>query len=392
MRKLYIVLITHVFFIGGILAQRNASTPMNFHITTEEHVQQDLTTPTCEILSPKTGSTYSGNTISLRYLVDIKQNIPYKVKFLVAGKEVVPIQSNSSDGSTSKGAVLAGVEVELPMPQEMNREVAVSIQLVNSSGLMPEPKTIMLRYVGEMPKPTLHIFAVGISEYPASDLPNLNYAAKDAEDFVETITTSDLSMYRECLPTLIRNKEATTRNLRKELMQVKNRVSQEDVVMLFFSGHGMHQNKKSYFLTSDVSAEDYYNGLDFSFIRDCMTEMANNKKCRVIVFMDACHSGAMYNTKGTVQDITFASPGIIGFYSSTAGELSAEERSLQNGVFTRVLLDGLKGKAVDSEGQITIHTLETYVKQQVREQTHNRQTPIIENATGNAVLFYTKKQ
>ena len=64
---------------------------------------------------------------------------------------------------------------------------------------------------------------------------------------------------------------------------------------------------------------------------------------------------------------------------------------MQNGVFTRVLLDGLKGGAKNKDGQVTIHQLDAYVKQHVAEETNGKQTPLIENATGDAVLFQIKK-
>lgn len=349
--------------------------------------------PTCEILSPARGSTYSTPTVHLRYRVQADPTTTYTVKFLVAGQEVFPIPQDAPKGTKTKGVqVVEGTDVELPMPQDLGRETAVSIQVVDAYGTWAEPKSITLKYEGEKPKPTLHILSIGVSDYPASDLQNLNYAAKDAQDFVQTITTSDLSMYKEVKPTLITNSEATTANLRRQLTQLTSRVAQGDVVMLFFSGHGINQNKERYFMTVNASAEEYYNGLDFNFIRERMTDMAESKLCRVIVFMDACHSGAMFGAKGSVKDITFAAPGIIGFYSSTASEQSQETDKLQNGVFTRVLLNGLKGGAMDKDGQVTIHQLDSYVKQQVSAQTKGKQTPIVENATGDAVLFHIKKK
>ena len=346
--------------------------------------------PTCDILFPHKGSTYSTPTIRLRYLANVDPSTTATVRFLVAGQEVVPIQSNI-DGETAKGVrIVNGSEVELPMPQEVGRETPVAIQVVDGYGTWAEMKSITLKYVGEKPKPTLHLLSVGVSDYDADDLQTLNYAAKDAQDFVRTIASSDLSMYKEMKPTLLVNSEATTRKIQRELSHLVSRVAQGDVVMLFFSGHGIVHNKERYFMTADASAEDYYNGLEFDFIRKRMTEMSADKQCRVLIFMDACHSGAMTGTKGSIQDITFATPGVIGFYSSTAGEQSAELDKLQNGVFTRVLLDGLKGGAKDAEGQVTLHTLDTYVKENVKAKTKGKQTPIVENATGDAVLFHVK--
>lgn len=348
--------------------------------------------PVCEILSPAKGSSYSTPTIRVRYLVKAAPETDYTVHFLVGGIEVEPIEQEQKKGSKSKAVTIAqGVEKELPMPQEIGREVPVSLQVKTADGIYAEPKTIMLKYAGEKPKPTLHLLAVGVSNYPAEDLTNLTYASKDAQDFVQTISNSDLSMYKEMQPTLLLNNTATTQIIKRELTKLTSRVAQGDVVMLYFSGHGINQDKERYFMTYNSSAEEYYNALDFNFIRDRMTTMSEDKKCRVIIFMDACHSGAMLGTKGAVKDITFAAPGIIGFYSSTASEQSAETDKMQNGVFTRVLLDGLKGGAKNKDGQVTIHQLDAYVKQHVAEETNGKQTPLIENATGDAVLFQIKK-
>ncbi|MBQ4394528.1 MAG: caspase family protein [Paludibacteraceae bacterium] len=347
--------------------------------------------PTCEILSPAKGSTYSTPTIKLRYVVNVDPRTTPIVQFYVAGKEVHPIEAQPEKGKTSKGAtVVRGTEAELPMPQNIGSEIPVSIQVHDGFGNYGEFKTITLKYVGEKPKPTLHLLAVGVSDYPASDLQNLSYAAKDARDFIQTISSSDLSMYKEMKPILITDAQATTKSLQRQLYQLTSRAAQGDVIMLFFSGHGVVKNDERYFMSYDASAEEYYNGLEFEFIRKRMHELSADKQCRVIVFMDACHSGAMAGMKGHVKDITFATPGIIGFYSSTAGEESAETDKLQNGVFTRVLLNGLKGAAKDKDGQVTLHTLDAYIKQNVSAQTKGKQTPIVENTTGDAVLFHVK--
>lgn len=343
--------------------------------------------PTCAIISPMTGSIYNTPSIRMRYIATADPGLNYIVRFSVDGNEVKPMQA----GKTKNAQVEQGVEVELPMPtNNINRETIISIQVKDDSGAWSDPSTITLKYVNEK-KPSLHIFAVGISDYPASDLQNLNYAAKDAQDFVQTISESDLEMYKEVKQHLIMNKDAKAAILRTRLTELSQRVSQDDVVMLYFSGHGINQNDEKYFITYDASAEEYYNGLSFEFIKRRMLDMVA-KHCRVIVFMDACHSGAMFGIKGSAKEITFATPGVIGFYSSTANEKSAEMEKLQNGVFTNVLLSGLKGGAVNKEGQITIQQLSSFISNQVSDKTDGKQTPIVENPVGDAVLFRIKKK
>ena len=61
-----------------------------------------------------------------------------------------------------------------------------------------------------------------------------------------------------------------------------------------------------------------------------------------------------------------------------------------NLIFTKALLEGLKGAAVDQDGNITLDALELYIREQVRKATGGRQMPIFENRQGNYILFEKK--
>ena len=121
--------------------------------------------PTCKILSPADGSTYSSNTIRLRYTTNLRPN-NYIVSFYINGPKVEPISIG-----TEKGVKLEqGTEVELPMPQNIDEEAWIVVRIEDLNGTHADPQTINVKYVGEKKKPALRIFAVGISEYPAADL------------------------------------------------------------------------------------------------------------------------------------------------------------------------------------------------------------------------------
>ncbi len=341
--------------------------------------------PTCEILSPATGSTFTTSTVRLRYTTNLAPE-NYTIHFLVNGAEVEPIPSG-----TDKGArVVQGKEVELPMPAnlKLGSDVIITIRVHDDNGIWADPKSITMMYTGEVRKPTLHIFAVGISEYPAADLQDLKYAAKDAQDFVKAVTHSNLQMYSNINPVIILNQDATADNIRTRLTRLSRNVKQDDVVMLFFSGHGINENEDRFFLTYNVSSvENYVNGVEFSFIRKRMKDMVS-KNSHVIVFLDACHSGAMAGTKGTAKGITLATPGVIGYYSSTADQKSAEIDNLENGVFTKAILNALDEKIAKGESEITAQQLWDYIVRYVGEQTNNNQSPIYENEIGEYILLH----
>ncbi len=340
--------------------------------------------PTCHILSPKDGDPYSTPTIKLRYEITNAPSEKYSVQFFVAGFRASPITQAQKKGAH----VVNGTEVELRMPQ--NKLTAVSVRIVDANGFpISEDTTITLEYKNQR-KPTLHVFAVGLSEYPVTDLEDLKYGAKDAQDFVSTIKSLDCSIYKEVKQTVMLNKEATADNVRSKLMQLTTNVAQEDVVMLFFSGHGLNKDDEWYFMTYNVSASQYVNALDFGFIKKQMQKMSKDKNCHVFIFMDACHSGGMYGQKGSAKNITAAMPGVIGYYSSAASEKSRESDELRNGVFTYALINGLQGRGIASnnEGQITTSTLRDYIENELKQ---IGQTPIYDNQSGDYVIFYKKK-
>jgi len=162
------------------------------------------------------------------------------------------------------------------------------------------------------------------------------------------------------------------------------------VILLFFSGHGAKEGAETYFLSCNAESNDLFSSaVDFDIIRSALKRM-KDKKCKIIIFMDACHSGSMYGIRGAAETFSMAEPDIIGFYSSTEAQKSNESEQWENGIFTKALLEGIKGKAVDEEGNITLDALELYIRNQVRQATNGRQMPIFENRQGNFILFEKK--
>ena len=334
--------------------------------------------PTCKILSPY---------VTIRYLVNVGNGLTYKLRVSVNGEDIEPEYLSEN----SKGVKVAqGKEMSIKVPRKQGEPCIISMYAIDSEGLLGEPQKLRLHYVGEQPKPKLHLFAVGVSDYSSKDLSPLSYASKDAEDFIKTINGLNTDLYSEVSNTLLVNKNATRNNVLRDLKKLVSNVDQRDVVMLYFSGHGIKDGEDTFFMTSDSSAEDTFTAVNFSEIKTRIRTLIDDMKCHVVLFMDTCHSGAMYGMKGSTQEISMKIPELVGFYSSTSGQQSAELDKLQNGAFTHAILNALKGGAKNANGEITINNLEAYVKKSVKEQTNNRQDPIIENKLGDAVLFKIK--
>ena len=338
-----------------------------------------VTPPTVAILSPKDGTGYDLDEVVIRYEAKTADG---------KAPEIMVSIDNEPYDMTAKGVRRVGDELRLKLP---SKEGVRRIQLIakDSRGLNSEPVYLTLRYTGEQLKPALHLLAVGVGQYDDPNIADLAHAAKDAKDIARAVAGANPEGYRKIEePILLTDAHATAVSLKTALMQLARSVRQDDVAILYFSGHGAQENDETYFLTSDaVEGNLYATAVNFNDIRTAMRILVD-KHCRVVVFMDACHAGALYNTKSISRTLQFAQPGVIGFYSSTDSQQSNEAEKWQNGVFTRALLDGLAGEARDGQGNITTLELERYIKTTVANETDGIQTPIVENNVGDFILFY----
>lgn len=345
--------------------------------------------PIIKFLSPADKSQYSSSEVTVRYQAKVFDGSTPTLRVWINGIEVSGVQNN--EVATDKGVAPAYQEIVLTLPREKERPCGIMLEVVDGSGYPSENESISLYYVGEAPKPTLHIFSVGVSDYGSKSLTKLGYASKDATDFVKTVTASDLSLYdKVASPVVLTDKSATKSNIEKDLSKLVRDVEQDDVVMLFFSGHGVMDGNDAYFMSVDADGDEPYTGVDFSLIKKSLLKMTD-KHCRVVIFMDACHSGAMFSAKSSIKPITFADSDIIGFYSSSASQTSAEFKGDENGVFTKALIEALKGKAKNADGEITTNSLQSYISDYVSARTNGRQSAIVENKQGNIVLYNVKK-
>ena len=74
--------------------------------------------------------------------------------------------------------------------------------------------------------------------------------------------------------------------------------------------------------------------------------------------------------------------------ASGANEVSAEDNTLEHGVFTYYLVEGLRGKAdFDGDGLITVDEVYRYVSERVPQATGQEQHPIKKGTVeGNLIL------
>ncbi|MGP0092646.1 MAG: caspase domain-containing protein [Xanthobacteraceae bacterium] len=338
--------------------------------------------PVITILSPADGAEVKSSEVTVEYTMR-----------LPPGLAIINVRATIDDrpaGEGEKGLVPVGDDSRLtkrvPVPP---RDATLSLIAVTEAGVASEPASIRLHWVGpkvQAQLPTLYALVIGISKYAAPGL-SLNLAAKDADDFAAVLMTQQGTFYQKVVVKKLTNEEATERNIRLGLEWLKdNAKTREDRAILFFSGHGASTPAlTSYLLPQDVDPTKLIaTALDKSLIFNALRGLPG----KVMVFLDACHAAAgleaaggglrHLDTVGLVNELADAQNGIISFVSSQGSEVSYENAEWNNGAFTKALVDGLSGKAIEA-GEHEILTIDLYrwVLKRVGSLTDKRQTPIM---------------
>lgn len=128
-----------------------------------------------------------------------------------------------------------------------------------------------------------------------------------------------------------------------------------DIGILYFAGHGYVNELGGFIVTPDH--KHYDEGISMNHILD----LANGSRIRnKVIILDCCKSGVFGNpTKNT--SITPINSGTSILTSSRENEVSKEING--RGVFTNLLIEGLKGGAADVRGHISPGGLYAYIDQ-----------------------------
>ncbi|MEN8121986.1 MAG: caspase family protein [Bacteroidota bacterium] len=289
----------------------------------------------------------------------------------------------------------------------------IQVSATNVRGFESLKETFSIIYDIEETKPDLYLIAIGVSEYH-NNMYNLDFAAKDAED-ISSLFKDENSGFENVHSIKVLNKNATVENVLKLKSQLNNS-KVDDVVVLFFAGHGMLDPEMDYYLaTTEVDVNDMPNSaLRYDYLEGLFDGIPARKK---VIIIDACHSGEVdkdeeftdtdmeitdenvvlrniqsanalvTETKITTQSsfelmkMMFADirrgTGSTVISSAGGGEFAYETEENKNGVFTYVLLNGIISKKADlnKDGDIMISELRDYVSFTVSRLTKGYQNP-----------------
>jgi hypothetical protein len=327
---------------------------------------------------------YDGDRVIIRYEAKTSDGLPALINISVDG---APLDANNLSLG-AKGVRRASDELEIPLPAKGGTRNIALVAVDEKNGLHSATQYIALPFRGEEFKPVLHTLAIGVGKYAKKNITELKYADKDAIDFANTIKGISTNQYREIKdPIVMTNEQADYLSIKKALGNIVKNAKQEDVVILFFSGHGEQDMGNTYYLSHDANTSDLYSSaLDFEELNKAVNLLKGDKLCKVLLFMDCCHAGAMSGAKSTFKPIQLVSTNAVQYYSCSAGERSYESTKRPNGIFTAALIDALNGKARDKDRNISTMGLSNYITHTVSAE-RSDQSPYCDNTQGTFIIF-----
>jgi tetratricopeptide (TPR) repeat protein len=289
----------------------------------------------------------------------------------------VELASKSPGPSTAATATTATrqVEVETTVSQSVSDKQAkqVAINAVDEQS-------------ANRPVKDKWAVVVGISKFENPDL-NLHYPSKDAEDFYKYLTTKG-NFAKDHVKLLI-DEKATRQNILSLVGDkwLPHVAAPDDLVVIYVSSHGsssgMDNEGVNYLLAYDSSVDNLFSsGLAMQDLTKTIKNRVHSD--RVVMILDACHSGAAAaDSKGLERggnvnaDAIAQGTGQLVISSSAPDQVSWESKKDENSVFTKYLMEGLGQKGNKTTLEDAFQFMKDKVQTEVLAERGVLQTPVL---------------
>lgn len=223
------------------------------------------------------------------------------------------------------------------------------------------------------------LVSIGINKYTSPVIRNLKVCERDALE-VYAIFNKHPFLFHESskiLSTKLGSEYPSKNNILFYISEVCHKCIDDDVMLLFFSGHGNRDGGEQYLLPADSNKEDVN-----SFIKttELKQKISVSKASQKIIIIDACYSGeSVSGLKAANKSIdpeaiakSFSDiRGVHMIFSCGKDEVSWEHENGKYSVFTYFLIKALQGEKEALDGsKLTIDSLFSYLSKSV--QRHSR--------------------
>jgi tetratricopeptide (TPR) repeat protein len=272
-------------------------------------------------------------------------------------------------------------------------------------------ETEMIPPVENLPvKNKRYALVIGIDKYDNQEIIKLDGAVNDARTLAAALQVY-ANFPGEQVTILSPDQSAdykpTRQNIIKWITRLSKSAGKDGLLFISFSGHAVEINKEAFLLASDSEISDSVtamgqSGIKIDSIKDIVQE---NGTSQIMLVLDACRNDPRKSSK---TDNLLSESYFKGFdfyskekgvtasatlYATSPGGRSYEDTEKKQGYFTTALIEGLRGKAANQRGEITLDSLETYVQDRVINLTEGKNVSQVpqfryKGYTDNVVLSY----
>ncbi len=360
----------------GALTEVEKVLPPKVTITTPDKTGLELKKPELEVKA--TAASVGDNPVTaMRLLLDGR---PYEGQAGVrpfAQPKLGAVEASWTVQLTPGKHSLA-VQADSAVSQGLSEAVEVILEGKRGLGAASVP---LPDQVDPSELPNLYVLAVGVSAYKG-DL-KLQFAAKDAETLAQVCKDKTKTLFGKVEVKLVTDDKATRKEILQGLTWLRKEMTQRDVAILFFAGHGQKDADGSFYLLPvDGDPQDL---LSTAVGDEQLKKTLAAVPGKIMMLLDACHAGAVGGDKrrattaptdDLMRDLVTDDYGVIVMCSSMGREYSVESSTVGHGYFTLALVEGLSGKAANKEGVVYLHTLDAYVTDRVKELSKGQQHPV----------------
>jgi len=274
---------------------------------------------------------------------------------------------------TNKNEVLKTYNLKLTNGLNTIRAIAFNAENTMQSNDVLHEITASFK---SLTKPSLNAIIVGINEYKNPKL-QLKYAVSDAELFENTLKKVTAGLFEKVnIKKLVTKENTTNENIIKELKAYKA-LNPDDVFVFFVASHGTVDDGEYFLITSNVGSTRTEKLKTDALPQGMLKELiANIPATKKLIIIDTCSAGALGEaiqvamlTRGMSEDtaMKILSRAVGSTILSASTSLQEAVEGYQgHGLFTYVLVEGLKGKADKGKtGYVKTTELADYVDSEV---------------------------
>jgi branched-chain amino acid transport system substrate-binding protein len=213
---------------------------------------------------------------------------------------------------------------------------------------------------------------IGVSEY-SEGLRPISSAILDVEAMRRVLEHPDMGAFEQV--TVLPNPDKGSMEKAVEVLFADRQ--RDDLVLLYFTGHGLKDQKARFFLSTRDTGRDQKGNFSLATTALAATKLqeyiTDSRSQRQIIILDCCFSGALVQgmpIKGefNIQE-ELGGKGRAILTSSSPIEYSFESEDKDLSIYTKYLVEGIETGAADQDGDqlISVNELHEYASERVKE-------------------------